>query len=466
MRTTKSFAWFIELVFIGAVASAAPSPLRLSPCTFGGAAARCGTFDVRESPKSSRMLALKVVVVPATDHNISPIFVFSGGPGVPTLPGAEFFVKTVPAERRLHDELFIDTRGVGESSPLTCPAAMKSHERELVEQELLPAAFVADCRREVEKRADPTRYTYDYVADDVEALRQALGYGPMDVIGLSAGTREALTYLAAYPKSVRSMILYGPLPPQNLMPFEYPRDTEAAFDRLVADCRADAQCSTTYPKFEEETDAVLAWLATHPPTIEHGGYRIPFTRGGFAEFLRSTMYTAEGQALVPLIVHLAAQGKWDDFAQRYIDYRKRWYEDAAIFLAISCPMDVRYIDPNAIAAASADTITGPYRAQRQIAACEKWTPGRAPRVKVGPSTAPVLVITGDLDPVTPPRWAQVVAKDLQNARVIVVNNTGHIDLNECTDSLELAFFDSGSFTKLDDTCASRSKRPPFATKLP
>jgi len=448
------------------LAATATSPLHLAPCKIGGADARCGTFDVRESPKSSRTLKLKLIVVPATDHNVSPIFAFSGGPGVPTIPGAEFVVKNLPAERKLHDEIFMDERGAGESSPLACPKALKAHDRELVEKDLLPEAFVTDCRREIEKFADPTRYTFDYLADDVEALRLALGYGPMDIMGLSAGTRAALTYLAAYPKSIRSMLLYGPLPPQNLMPFEYPRDTEAAFDRLVADCRADGQCSAAFPKFEEETDEVLAWLSTHPPTIEHGGYRITLTRGGFAEFLRTNMYSAEGQASIPLMVHLAAQGKWDALAQKYIDYRKRWFNGAGIFLAITCPMDVRYVDPDAIAAASADTMTGPYRVQRQMAACEKWTPGRAPRVKVSPSAAPVLVVTGDLDPVTPPRWAEVVAKDLKNARVIIVKNTGHIDLNDCTDGLEVAFLDAGSFDKVDDACASAAKRPPFATKLP
>ena len=469
MRTQRSFAWCTELLLLASCATAPHSPdpaLHLAPCTVAGVASRCGTFDVRESSASPRTLALKLIVVPATERNDSPIFAFSGGPGVPTLPGAESFVAAVPQERRRHDLVFLDTRGVGQSAPLVCPAAMHAHDRELVEGDLLPEAFVSDCRREIEEHADPARYTYDYVAHDVEALRKALGYGPMNVVGLSAGTREALTYQAMYPASIRSMLLYGPLPPENLMPLNYARDTQASFERLFADCASDDVCSKAFPRLREETDEVMEWMGTHPPTVDSDGYRVTLNRGAFGEYLRTKMYTAESQALVPAIIHEAAQGHWDALAQSYVRYRKNWFDGLGAFLAITCPMDVRSIDLASAASAAAGTIIGDYRVKRQIAACEHWTPGTLPPLHVTRSAAPVLIVTGDLDPITPPRWADITAHDLQNARVVIVKNTGHIDSNACTDALEVAFFDTGSFEKLSDRCAQSAKRPPFATKLP
>lgn len=469
MRTRRSFGFCIELLILASCATVPPPPpspaLHLTPCTIAGAAARCGTFDVAESPGSARKLALKVIVVPATKHNESAIFPFGGGPGVPVIPGAEMIVKELPAERRLHDEVFVDMRGAGESSPLVCPQATKRHDHELIEGDLLPDTFVRECRNEIEANADPSKYTFDYFVDDVEALRNALGYGPIDIVALSAGTRAALTFQAAHPKSVRSMLLYGPLPPQNRMPLEYARDTQAAYDRLITDCRNDPVCSTAFPRFAEETEEVMAWMGTHPPEVESGGYTIRFTPGAFAEFLRNTMYTVDQQATVPLLVHLAASGHWDAIAPMFVAYRKRWYDAAGIFVAASCPMDVRYITPEEAATATANTLLGNYRVRRQMAACEQWTPGLEPRVHVSPSAAPVLIVAGDVDPVTPPRWAELLSRDLVNARVVVVRNTGHVDLNACTDGLEVAFFDSGSLEHLDDSCARSSKRPPFSTKL-
>src|SRR6266849_6499007 len=114
MRTRRSFVFCTELLVLASCATVPPpssSPaLHLTPCTIAGAAARCGTFDVAESPGSARKLALKVIVVPATKHHDSVIFPFSGGPGVPVIPGAEMIIKALPAERRLHDEFFVDMR--------------------------------------------------------------------------------------------------------------------------------------------------------------------------------------------------------------------------------------------------------------------------------------------------------------------------------------------------------------------
>ena len=205
--------------------------LHLSPCTIAGANARCGTFDVPESAGSNRTLHLQLIVFPATERNESPIFPFGGGPGERVTPAAEMVVKEFAAERRLHDVVLLDERGT-EGSAL-CPNAVKKHAREEVEGELFPAALVADCRKEIEQHADPTRYTLDYFADDVEALRNALGYGPINIVGLSYGTRAALTFEARHPSSVRSIVMYGPLPPDNRTPLNYARDAQTVMEKIL-----------------------------------------------------------------------------------------------------------------------------------------------------------------------------------------------------------------------------------------
>jgi pimeloyl-ACP methyl ester carboxylesterase len=430
---------------------ASQSNLHLAPCRIADAPARCGTFDARESQTSSRILPLKVIVLPATERNVSPIFLFGGGPGMPVTPAAELEVKLFGAERRLHDTIFVDERGAGGSAPLVCPNAMKAHERETIEGDLFPAPLVADCRRELELKADLTRYTFDDFTADVESLRKALGYERIDIIALSAGTRAALTFLSRFPSSVRSMLLTGPVPPENRIPLDFSRDADAAMQILTRDSAA------AFPSFGPELDSVRTWLDTHPMDITSGGYTIHVTRGSFDEFLRTTMYTAESQALVPLIVHLAANGEWQRIAPRFIAYRKNFYDGLGIFLSVTCPTDVRYILPGEV---------HDYRVSRQVAACELWAPGLAPRVTVARTNVPVLIFSGAIDPVTPPRWADILAHDLGNARIVTLANTGHTEFNPCTDSIEVPFFDAGSFAQLDDVCAKTLQRPPFATTLP
>jgi pimeloyl-ACP methyl ester carboxylesterase len=441
----------IGLALITLAGCASSPALHLAPCTVADAPARCGTFEVAESPTSSRVLPLKVIVLPATERNVAPIFVFGGGPGVPVTPGAELEVKLFAAERRFHDTVFVDERGAGGSAPLVCPNAMKAHEREMIEGDLFPASLVIDCRRELEPKADLTHYTFDDFTADVESLRKALGYERIDIIALSAGTRAALTFLSHFPSSVRSMLLTGPVPPENRIPLEFARDADAAMQILIRDS------ASAFPSFESELASVRAWLGTHPMDISSAGYTIHMTRGAFDEFLRTTMYTADRQALVPLIVHLAATGEWQRIAPRFINYRRNFYDGLGIFLSVTCPTDVRYIKPGEI---------HDDRVSRQVTACELWAPGLAPRVTVARTNVPVLIFSGAIDPVTPPRWADVLARDLGNARIVTLANTGHTEFNPCTDSIEVPFFDAGSFALLDDSCAKSLQRPPFATTLP
>ncbi len=227
------------------------------------------------------------------------------------------------------------------------------------------------------------------------------------------------------------------------MPLNAAKDSEAAMQILIRDSAKD------FPNFAEELESVRAWLDTH--TMNH------MDHGTFDEFLRTAMYSARGQSEVPLIVHLAATGDWNKIASRYRDYRENFHDGLGIFLSITCPTDVRYI--------KSDEVAG-YRVARQVAACAMWTPGLAPRVTVTKTKVPVLIFSGELDPVTPPRWADLLARQLGNARVIRFANTGHAEFNACTDSLEVPFFDAGSFAKLDDSCAKTLQRPPFAKTLP
>jgi pimeloyl-ACP methyl ester carboxylesterase len=451
---------------IALFAASLAASLHLAPCTIAGAQARCGTFEVRESERSSRTLPLKVIVLAAMEHNDSAIFPFSGGPGIATTPGAEDEVKIFGAEMRRHDVVLVDQRGTGGSAPLRCPAAQKQHARELIEGELFPLAFISDCRQEIEKHSDLTAYATPQFTDDVDALRRALGYETIDIVGISYGTRSALTFLERHPKSVHALLLEGPLPPQNPMPSETARDAQSVLDLIIAECRADSVCAASFPDIAGDLTKILAALDAKPARFDAGNYHVTMGRGAFGEFLRSQMYAAERQRLIPLMLHLAAAGDWHWIGTYWLRYRDGWYDDIGPFLSISCPGDIRGIDDAAIRRATANTFLGDYRVRRQIAACQAWAPGRAPRVTIPAVDVPVLILTGDRDPVTPARWAELLQSQLARARTIVLANNAHTEPSDCALALEIAFFDAGSFDHLDGSCAKAIPRQPYATKLP
>jgi pimeloyl-ACP methyl ester carboxylesterase len=410
--------------------------LHLSSCTIAGANARCGMLDVPESQGSSRTLHIKLVVFPATQRNVSPIFVFSGGPGIKSTDAAEMVAKFFGDERRLHDTVLLDLRGT-EGSAL-CPNAVKAHLREAIEDDLFPPALVADCRKEVEAKADPTHFTANDFAGDVEAARVALGYDKIDIVSLSYGTRMALVYEARYPKSVRSIVMYGPLPPENHTPLNFARDAQKVMDVIMP------------------LPEVMKMLGEFPVDVGSGEYTIHMTRGAFAEYLRNKLYAVDDQKMVPEILRQAAAGNWKTIAPDFINYRKGWYDPLGVFLSVTCPGDVRHISSLEIGPATVRTFEGDYRVARQMAACAAWTPGVTPPLHVSNVNVPILIFVGDRDGVTPKRWADLLASEILPVRTIVLKNAGHGDFGaDCASQLEVQFFDAGSFDKLPESCPQK-----------
>jgi pimeloyl-ACP methyl ester carboxylesterase len=167
------------------------------------------------------------------------------------------------------------------------------------------------------------------------------------------------------------------------------------------------------------------------------------------------------------MVHLAAAGDWRPIAADYMKWRKGFFDPSfPLFMTVTCASDVRRIDPATIATATAGTLFGDYRVRQHLAACERWTPGIEPLVRIARGTdVPLLVLTGDTDPVTPKRWADVVASQASKVKVVVLANNAHGDIGDCYTSLLTRFFDHPR-GPLDSSCASTIPHPPFATKLP
>jgi pimeloyl-ACP methyl ester carboxylesterase len=426
--------------------------LKIGDCTPEGVKARCGTLTVPEKAGSKRRLELAFVVLPATEKSESAVFPFAGGPGEALVDGAGHVPVFFGPLLRHHDVVLFDERGTGQSAPLKCDAAVAKHRHELMTGELMPLDFVRDCRAEVEKSgADLTAYTYRHFADDVEALRVALGYGAIDIFGGSYGTRAALTFSEKYPSSVRTLTLSGPVAPNDHGPLNFARDSQAALDRLVAACAADKACHERYPNFA----AIVA--TTLPKNVSAGAYH---------EWLRSQLYSLESAAALPSILDALHRGDAAAFNESFEQYRKSWYASFPLFLSVTCMSDVRYIDPASIDDATKGTFLGRYRVDAQRAACDAWVPGTAPIVKVSKAHVPILMIVGDSDPVTPKVYADAIARDAWRSRTVVLANSAHSGLSACFVGIVARFVDTARLDKVDDACAAKIVRPAFSIEKP
>ena len=181
------------------------------------------------------------------------------------------------------------------------------------------------------------------------------------------------------------------------------------------------------------------------------------------------MYDREKAARIPLIVHRAAAGDFVPFLQQAIAPSIPDFIADGMYLSVTCAEDVPFINQEEAAALTANSAFGSYRVFQQTRACGMWPRGEIPPDFAEPvhSSAPVLIFSGNMDPVTPPKYGEEVARYLLNSRHVIIPEAGHgpqgLSDPGCFDRIAIEFLDKGDTRNLDVSCIERMARPPFVT---
>jgi pimeloyl-ACP methyl ester carboxylesterase len=456
--------------------------IQLNPCDLSNIkAARCGKYEVFEDrdARRGRRVALNIVVLPAlTDKpSADPVFFLAGGPG----QGAAQIAKNAGADfmqgiRRTRDVVFVDQRGTGESNNLNCNFYGDGSSLQPYFDELFPPTKVRECRQRLEKISNPALYTTSIAVEDLDEVRRALGYEKINVWGGSYGTTASLAYLRRYPKQVRSVVLEGAAPLDFKLPLPFAKGAQQALDRLIEDCAADETCHKAFPDFRAEFAAVIARLDKGPVSFEMTNpvtkkpERLRMSRGVFGERLRLLLYSPDLSSLVPLLIHEAYKNNFVPFAS-LAQYMTRLIADQVsmgMYFSVTCPEDALLITEQEIARETANTFIGDYRVRTHIKACEQWPRGKAPAdfTSAVKSDVPVLMLSGDVDPATPPQYGESAARHLSNSRRVVIPNTPHSYGGKCINDLIEEFISRGSASGLDVSCINQTRRPSFMTEFP
>ena len=433
-----------------------------APCPEG---AECRFVQVPEdrARPTGRRLDLFVVRLPATgaEPEEGAVFYLDGGPGGAASETAANLPDLLAVLRPRRDLVFVDQRGTGRSHALTCPGPFRSR----VELGELSPENVRACREVLERRADLVRYTTWDAVEDLEAVRKALGYGRIDLFGASYGTQVAQAYLRRHADRVRTAVLVGALPlaPEPLL-FEA-RDAERALRLLLDDCAADAACAAAFPRLSEETAEVLRRLEREPVRVKVDDREVLLDRLAFARTLRTRLYSAEAAARVPLALHRAFGGDYLPMARaavRIAEMQRR-AESLGMFLTVVCSEWMPYVDEESLRRLAEGTFLGSDIPVEWLRSCRGWPRADLPADFAAPVRAdvPVLLLSGRLDPVTPPQWGEQVALFLPRARQIVFAASSHFPSGECASGLVARFVEQADAAGLDTRCAQTEVRPPF-----
>lgn len=463
-----------------AILSTACSPaeqapaIELSACHLKGTGSRslCGTYRVYEDREAmaGRRIDLYVAVVPALKRSAAdPVFFLAGGPGQSAVLSAEHILPALGLVRRHRDIVFIDVRGTGKSNPLRCDLDDPNSLEDQLEVEF-PLDRLAKCAAELD--ADTTKYTTEQAVLDLEEVRQALGYRQVSLVGASYGTRLALAYAKRFPTNVRAMVLDGVAPPQQRLFLDFMPDGQRALDLLLDGCSQERGCSEAFPDLRANLDALLADLARaparahvrHPRTDEE--VALDIHRESFAAALRFMLYSPRLMQLTPLMIEQARAGDWGPFIAQATPVAEQFEESLSLglMLSVTCAEDVPRISEEEKAAFAEKSFLGGFIVDEFRKACEVW-----PHAKVDASvseavhsTVPTLLLSGGLDPVTPPRWGDTALETLPNGRHVVAPGHSHgVLVLGCAPRVVADLIETGSPKDLDVGCIEEVARMPF-----
>jgi pimeloyl-ACP methyl ester carboxylesterase len=219
----------------------------------------CTTVPVpldRRHP-DGRKVSLHVEILPHSgSHSDGAVFITCGGPGCSITAdpkyGFAFFV--LPEIAQTRDLVFVDQRGVGLSDVIDCEGLQAGRPFSLYED-------AAACHDQLGDAAD--LYSTTDVADDLEDVRRALGYGKIDLFGGSYAGADMLTYAVRHTKRVRSVVLASPAVTVDTDPF-YAYAPEAMTAIAAKVCRRSPGCDAANPEPAAAFARLARDLRRHP----------------------------------------------------------------------------------------------------------------------------------------------------------------------------------------------------------
>ncbi|MEM6640728.1 MAG: alpha/beta fold hydrolase [Pseudomonadota bacterium] len=417
--------------------------------------AQCAYLDVPLdwAEQSGDSLDLFVAVVPPSGGAVTdaPIYVLAGGPGQAASDlGALISGALVPA-RRGREVILIDQRGTGKTAPFDCdvPLDLSAGGGETARNCLAAAQH------------DPRHFGSDAFINDIHAVRNALGHNTIHIWGGSYGTRAALLYLARFEHTVQSVVLDAVAAPVTPYLALSTSSAGRALEHTLSACASDPACADTFGDLDAQLDNLLTELATSPRSVPINGAQVDVDHEWFLGGLRGALYSPQSSAWIPLAISQFSEGNSGPWAAM-ADATAGIVSELSLgtLLSVACGEEVTRLDAKDNTTSVFDGLSLAFFDE----ACAVWPSAAPPQehAQAVHSERPVLLLSGEFDPVTPPAFADAAAADLSRSRHLIVPDGGHISTaSGCMPELIATFLDTLDPAALDPSCLDKLKRTPF-----
>ena len=404
-----------------------------------------------------------------------PLLYFSGGPGVGVNVDADTIYDWLGWYQQAglkRDLVLFDRRATGLSSPKKqCLAYDRFSQLALkknlsTQEELrLGQSVVAQCFRTLKKQGFSAHNFGTLIGSrDAFEIMTALGYKAWHVFGVSYGSRLALAHAANYPDQVKALVLDSVYPPGDGILTQWPIILNSALQGYFDYCDSRPECRDQH--FENSTE-VIFWQAMNRLKVNSPFMVLKNWRGGQIDILVndhrllaavfSALYDVNSiRKIAPALqsVLVGNGSKLKPLLTPFVNYALDNSFNAWVYLSIEC----RDITP--INGAEFLTQTGLYpRLQPYLAGVYQWDSCRQLLadgafhtntlpldIKAKLHIKKMLLLAGELDPITPLVWAERLTEQMSEANLWRIPEVGHAVLanNHCVHSQLEAYLSSSA----------------------
>jgi pimeloyl-ACP methyl ester carboxylesterase len=406
-----------------------------------------------------------------------PTIYFQGGPGGSGLLGVVSFLRHSQEANALlgeRDLIAFDQRGTGFAQPsLACQEQDNLAQSDPNPEILNPdgilaqpsmdlsvylAAALNGCRDRLDQKG-VNRAAYNTVtnAADVPDIVRALGYKQVNLWGISYGSRLALAVMRDSPQIVRSSVLDGVVPLDAHISLDVPSNGARAFHLLFSGCAASAACNAAFPRLEDRFYAMVRRLEDAPASVAVADPRTGAYLGtdrvrgrDVVDLVFTWMYNTGDIPYLPLLIDQWANGQYGTLGEALFLLSPQTLTSPVLShshgmqLSVNCADNAGLGSPETRAEIAASVrpelaLLTEYHFEN----CAIWdVPGISPEQQQPlQSNIPTLVMSGELDPITPPAYGDQAAATLTNSHVFTLPGAGHgASLEPCGLQIMRAFW--------------------------
>ncbi|WP_051413140.1 alpha/beta hydrolase [Shewanella colwelliana] len=431
---------------------------------------RCGSVSVPENYNlpDSKQIQVHYVILPAIKPSFpsEALLAIAGGPGQSAIENAPGFDKIFSKVRQHRDILLIDQRGTGQSNLLECTGEGFEGALSINDSDVDIGAESQACLDGID--ADVTQYGSNTALKDFEAVREHIGYQKLHLYGISYGSRMAQLYMRQYPQALSTVTIDGVVPMQQSV-LHIGDAISRALDLLLQDCQNNTLCQQQFPQLATDFAQVNDRLSQGPAIsqtrdpLTSEPTQLTMTQAKFMGAVRMALYMPNVRALIPHAINQAAQDNFQPIMGLYALTINSTGIAAGMHAAVVCGEDWQRFSSEERQQAEQGYF-GREMLKVFDQSCPIWNIPAVDSDFSAPidSAIPTLVLSGELDPATPPSWGEMAMEKLSNAKHFVAPYATHgVAYQSCGNDLIAQLVSQGKVDELSDECLNKDVRRNF-----